>query len=114
LRFEMEPDEVKGAIEDAKEFFEHRKKKSKGTVELYFTRILPVFSFYRFNNKVVFALYNHRLGRLPVPSFVCDEEGFLFRYFTDEFEGIRGDEQRTRRIDTQQVEPEQTGPPVQS
>jgi hypothetical protein len=110
VRFEMEPNEVKTAIADAKEFFEHRKKRSKGTVEIYFTRVLPMFSFYRFNNKVVFALYNHRLGRLPVPSFVCDEEGFLFQYFTDEFEGIRGDEKRTRRIDNQRAEPEQIKP----
>jgi hypothetical protein len=112
LRFQMEQDEVKAAIEDAKEFFEHRKGKAKGTVEVYFARILPVFSFYRFNNKVVFALYNHRLGRLPVPCFVCDEDGFLFKYFTEEFEGILGDKERTRRIDKQQqAAPAKAGPP---
>jgi len=100
-RFQMQPEELKHEIQEAMLFFEHRKKKSKGTVEIYFTRISPLFTFYRFSNKAVFAMYNHRLGRLPVPSLVCDEEGFLFKYFTEEFEGIRGDKDRTRRVDTE-------------
>lgn len=101
-RFNMSVEDVQREIRDAKAFFEHRKKKSAGTVEIYYTRITPLFSFYRFNNKVVFALYNHREGRLPVPTFVCDREGFLFDYFTDEFEGMLGDSQRTRRVDASQ------------
>jgi hypothetical protein len=100
VRFSMKREEVKGAIEAAKEFFDHRKKKAKGTVEIHFTRALPVFSFYLFNHKAVFALYNHRLELHPVPSFVCDEDGFLFQFFTEEFEGILGDKGRTRRVDS--------------
>ena len=57
LRFQMGSEVVKREIQDAKEFFEHRKNRAKGTVEIYFTRISPLFSFYRFNNKAVFALY---------------------------------------------------------
>jgi hypothetical protein len=97
LRFETQPANVKRDIYAAKEFFEHRKKRAKGTVEIYFMSVIPLFSFYRFNNKVVFALYNHRAGRLPVPTFVADEEGFLFKYFTDEFEGMIADARLTQQ-----------------
>jgi hypothetical protein len=65
---------------------------------------MPLFSFYRFNNKAVFALYNHRAGRLPVPTFVCEEGGFLFRYLTDEIEGILANKSCTRKL-----EPSRTG-----
>jgi hypothetical protein len=104
-RFEMEPGVVKQEIEETRRFFERRLKKAKGTIELYFTRIVPLVSFYRFNNKVVFALYNHRRGQQLVPSFICSKEGFLFEFFSDEFEGILGDT-RTRRVDLQQIGPE--------
>jgi hypothetical protein len=103
-RFEMEADDVRRSIDEGKGFFEHRKKKAKGTVEIYFSSIVPLFSFYRFNNKAVLALYNHRRGRLPVPSFVCDSEGFLFKYITDELEGILADKQRTRRVDVEEAD----------
>jgi len=96
-RYESKPEDVEREITTAKAFFEHRKSKAKGRVEIYFVRMLPLFSFYRFNNKVVFALYNHRTGRLPVPTFVADEDGFLFKYFTEEIEGIIADPKRTRR-----------------
>jgi hypothetical protein len=108
-RFEMKPESVKQEIDETRKFFERRVKKAKGKVELYFTRITPVFSFYRFNNKVVFALYNHRRGQQLVPSFICDKEGFLFQFFSAEFEGICGDT-RTRRVDLQQIEPEPAKP----
>jgi hypothetical protein len=98
VRFGRKPEVVKQEIVDAQEFYEHRRENAKGIVELYFTSILPLDSFYRFNNKVVFALYNHRAGQQPVPSFVCDQEGFLFKFFSDEFEGILADT-RTRRVD---------------
>jgi hypothetical protein len=104
-RFEMQPEDVRRSIEEGKGFFEHRKRKAKGTVEIYFSSIVPLFSFYRFNNKAVFALYNHRKGRLPVPSFVCDSDGFLFKYISEELEGILADKQRTRRIDIQEAGP---------
>ena len=99
-RFEMTTEAVRHAIDDATEFFEHRKKRAQGTVEIYYTAIAPLFSFYRFNNKAVFALYNHRLGRIAVPSFVCNADGFLYKYFTEEFEGILADEKRTRAKST--------------
>jgi len=99
-RYATQPEDMKQEIFRARAFFQYRKSKAKGTVEIYFARIVPLFSFYRFNNKVVFALYNHRQGRMAVPTFIVNEDGFLFKYFTDEFEGIIGNKDRTRRADS--------------
>lgn len=111
-RFRMTKENVKRTIEEARAFFQHRKEKAKGTVEIYFSGIVPVFSFYRFNNKAVFALYNHRVGKEPVPTVICDNEGFLYKYITAEFEGILADG-RTRRVDKQVTgdESERAKPP---
>lgn len=105
-RFEMKPEVVKQEIDEAKKFFQRREDKATGTVELYFTDVMPLFTCYRFSNKMVFALYNHRAGQQPVPSFVCDREGFLFRFFSEEFEGILADTQRTRRVITDATDTE--------
>jgi hypothetical protein len=98
-RYGLASDDLKKAILDAKSFFEYRKSRAKGSVEIYFTQIVPLLSLYHFNNKVVFALYNHREGRQPVPTFVVDRDGFLFEYFTREIEAIIGDAARTKRVD---------------
>jgi hypothetical protein len=85
------PDNKKDAIDgtapvaEAKDTAEH-----KNQVEVYLTDIAPFFTFYLFNTKAVAAFYNHRRGRIPVPAFVCDEDGYMFRYLTAEFEGILG------------------------
>lgn len=102
-RYGQTPSEIKREITLAKEFFEQRKLRAKGRVEIYYAGIVPLFSFYRFNNKVVFALYNHRTGRLPVPTFIADKDGFLFGYFTAEFEGIIENKERTKRVDAEKT-----------
>lgn len=98
VRFQMDAEIVKQEIGEAIKFFERKRKKAKGKIELYVTRIVPTFTFYRFSGKLVFALYNHREGQQAVPSFVCDKEGFLFKFFSDEFEGILIDK-RTRPVE---------------
>lgn len=101
-------------IEEARAFFQHQKEKAKGKgeVEIYFSAIVPLFTFYRFNSKAVFALYNHRVGKEPVPTVVCDNEGFLFRYITAEFEGILANK-NTRHVDKSETtnEPTRVIPP---
>jgi hypothetical protein len=97
-RFAKTPEEMQSEVEEAQEFFMREKGKAKGSVEIYLTSAVPLFSFYVLDTKAVLALYNHRLGRIPVPTFVCDRDGFLFAYLTAEFEGLRTDANRTKRI----------------
>jgi hypothetical protein len=95
-RFGREQDYLKKQIEESIKFWQERNndieepKNGKGKVEIYLTDVAPFFTFYVFNTKAVAAFYNHRQGIKPVPAFVCDEDGYMFRYLADEFEGILG------------------------
>jgi hypothetical protein len=96
VRFEKTAAEMQKEINDAWDFF--AKTLPAGRAEIYFTCRVPLFSFYIFDTKAVLALYNHRLGRLPVPTFFCNDSGFLFSYLAAEFEGILADANCTRKV----------------
>lgn len=96
-RFDLQPAVVRQEITEAMRFFESRKKKAscKGIVEIYLTQLIPLFTFYRFNGKGVFSIYNHSKEQIPVPAFVCNKDGFLFEFLSKELNGIL-DSQRTK------------------
>lgn len=99
IRFgNTKPEDIQRMIQESKDFFQNRQDKAKGNVEIYLSGVVPLLTFYRFNNRVVWALYNHREEKSTVPAFICSDEGFLFEYFTDEFKGILANG-RTRRVD---------------
>lgn len=56
-----------------------------GKVRIYLAKSVPLFTFYRFSNSAVIAFYNHRKGRLSVPTLVCRKEGTLYQYIGEEF-----------------------------
>jgi hypothetical protein len=58
-------------------------------LEIHFAPKSPLFTFYVFNNFAVLAFYNHRDGKLSVPTFVCNHEGTLYQYLSNEFAGLR-------------------------
>jgi hypothetical protein len=106
-RFGKEKDFLKKQIEESIKFWQERNQHSKQNgngkdkVEIYLTDVAPFFTFYLFNTKAVAAFYNHRKGRIPVPAFVCDEGGYMFRYLSEEFEGIRANAKSAAPIDVQ-------------
>ncbi len=106
-RFGKEKDFLKKQIEESIKFWQERNKHSKEAenasdkVKIYLTDVTPFFTFYLFNTKAVAAFYNHRQGRIPVPAFVCDEDGYMFRYLTEEFEGILGNAKAAEPVDIQ-------------
>jgi len=85
-RYEKTKEGLKKQIEEAIAAF--TQLKAPGTVEVYLANTLPIFTIYIFTSKAVIAFYNHRKGRIPVPTLVCGEDGFMFKYVTKEFEGI--------------------------
>jgi ribosomal protein S24E len=95
LRYEKSKEVLKGQIEEAITAFQ--RIGSNGSVEIYLSKTVPLYTFYLFTNKAVVALYNHRKGRIPVPTLVCDEDGFLFKYVEEEFEDLVGNAERYAR-----------------
>jgi hypothetical protein len=106
-RFGKEKDFLKKQIEESIAFWRERNQQSKRSegdadkVEIYLTDTAPFFTFYLFSTKAVAAFYNHRSGRIPVPAFVCDEDGYMFRYLSEEFEGIRGNAKFAESVSVQ-------------
>jgi hypothetical protein len=96
-RYEKTKEALKAQIEEAITAFTQLQR--LGPVEIYLANTLPIFTIYIFTNKAVLAFYNHRKGRIPVPTIVCGEDGFMFDYVTKEFEGIIANaEQYTKSI----------------
>jgi len=52
----------------------------RNNVEVWYLPETPVFSFYRFDHVIIFALYTHRHDRPPVPAFTVEAPGTLFDF----------------------------------
>jgi hypothetical protein len=72
------------------EFYHLQTQGAKITV--WFLPLVPLFSFYRFDQKMILALYSHRreqkLGRIHVPAFLLQEHGALFQFVQTDFEAM--------------------------
>lgn len=88
-RFDMKDSDLKGKIEEAIHSWEGLRAHG-GAIEICLSKVTPLFSVYIFNTRAVIAFYNHRKGRIPVPTFICDEDGFMFKYLSKEWEDIYG------------------------
>lgn len=72
------------------EFYHLQTQGAKITV--WFLPLVPLFSFYRFDQKMILALYSHRreqkLGRIHIPTFLLEERGTLFQFIQTDFEAM--------------------------
>jgi len=100
-RFRMAHDELPSAIRQAHDDFVRifATGGKKNRLQIYYTSKPPVHSIYRFGDKAILALYQHRALRGNVPSFLAQQGGWLYSFCKDEFEALMlGDEQiRTRQ-----------------
>ena len=70
-------------------------------IDIWLLSTIPYFSYYRFDNKSVIALYSHsKEGRWPgdVPVIVCKSEGTYFDYFYNQFDSIINNSQLSKKI----------------
>jgi hypothetical protein len=90
-RFGSTPDEVRQKIVAAKDFFEMIGQKAQGIVRIFYIDRAPHFTFYRFNNRAVYASYRHRPGRGTIMTLIATRGGELYEWIRDEWYGIRRD-----------------------
>jgi len=83
-RFSEEPAKLEAKIKETIKEFQNLAA-GEGKVRIFLASSVPLFTFYRFNNTAVLAFYNHRKGRMSVPTFVCTKEGTLYQYIAEEF-----------------------------
>jgi hypothetical protein len=91
----MKHEEVRSGIEaaakDFRELFEESGRANQ--LQLRFHRNSPAYTYYRFGDRAVFALYKHQAKRATdVPSFMIDGgafSAFFKRDFEEVFTGAR-------------------------
>ncbi|MEU5962521.1 hypothetical protein ABZ777_15040 [Micromonospora parva] len=89
-RFGSTPEKLKERIWETKEEFEALRQEGGATVQVFFWAGDRVFTFYRFDNRAVVALYQHSEGRSPVlPTMLCENGGSIFQFIYDELRSIR-------------------------
>lgn len=100
LRFEITNAELKDRIREAENFFRRLGAEAQGTVRVYRFAKALMFTFYRFNNRVVFATYRHRADRGPIVTMLGDRGGELYEWLREEWYGIvkQGQERGTTTL----------------
>jgi hypothetical protein len=89
-RFGTQPERLKEKIWDTRDAFEALRVEGGASIEVLYWRGDRVFTFYRFDNRVVLALYQHSGQRSPsLPTIVCENGGSLFQFVYDELVSIR-------------------------
>lgn len=83
-RFNYEKEELKKLIKEAINQFKELVEKSDISLDLRFIEIAPLFSLYKFDEKLIFCLFTHR-NDVSVPAFMVKKGGSLFNYFSEEF-----------------------------
>jgi hypothetical protein len=54
--------------------------------QLFYTKVAPQFTFYRFDSACVLALYKHRTGRGGVPVFQVEQGGTIYDFIQQEMD----------------------------
>ncbi len=57
-------------------------------LEIWYVPFIPMYSCYGLGDKFVFTMYQLRKERVEVPTFIVENGGTLFEFFTQEFESI--------------------------
>ena len=98
-RFHTTPDDVGKSIREARAFFEALGDRAheNSTVAIYLLPRAPLFTFYLFNSRVVFATYRHRPGRGPIVTLLADRGGELYAWLEEEWQGIAGGQEGDAR-----------------
>lgn len=99
-RFYYTKDQLQSRINEAIQFFKGLKSNtSNAKIEVWLLPKPPLFSFYKFDNTIIMALFNHRPGRVGVPTIITQRGGMLFNFISAEFDAmIEEDGLGTQRV----------------
>lgn len=90
-RVSKEAQELRSSILEAQnDFIEifNRTGIARQKLEIWYLPFFPAYSYYRFGEKAIFTVYQHRKERIEVPTFVMESGGTLYEFFEQEFESI--------------------------
>jgi hypothetical protein len=79
-------DAIRELILEAKSEFELLRKKG-AQVSIWYISAIPLYSFYRFDNIIVWSVYHHQRDiHSTVPAFILSKDGSLYHFVKEDFE----------------------------
>jgi len=75
-----------------------REPGAKAAIEVWVLPKTPMYSFYRFDDRALFALYQHKGTRATVPAFTIRRGGSLFAFFESDLDVMMSGNNPTARI----------------
>lgn len=99
-RYYMTEGDLRDSIKEALGFFEQLKSTvSNAKIDIWLLPKPPLFAFYRFDNNIIMTLFNHRPGRVGVPTIIIQRGGKLYDFISAEFDAMIQEGGLARRID---------------
>ena len=80
---------IPGLIKDAYRYFYQIKKIHTGNVKIYLFDKYPTYTFYRFDNKIIFAMYPTTKRKKNVPTFKSNASGQFGKFVLDDIEMLK-------------------------
>jgi len=94
-RYYYHVEELQTRINEAINFFKGLRSGGTGSgIKVWVLKKPPLFAYYRFDDRIIITLFNHREGRPGVPVISAQREGKLGNFAISEFEAfVTGDGQ---------------------
>ena len=74
-------EKINRSIQEIKAIFKMAPEKN---LQIVLADVIPVYSYYEMDNKVIIAFYKHKKSRDDVPHMVLNKSGTLFKYFSND------------------------------
>jgi hypothetical protein len=82
---------IPGLVKDAYRYFQQLKNNHIGTLDIYLFNKYPTYTFYRFDDRIVFAMYPTTQRKKSVPTFDVTEHGQFGKFVLDDIDMLKAE-----------------------
>ena len=80
---------IPALVEDAYRYFARLAREYQQPVQIWLFGRYPTYSFYRFDQRAVMAMYSNSVAKKELPAFEITTEGFLGSFLAADIEDLR-------------------------
>lgn len=95
--------QIPGLVVDAYRYFARLSRDFGKPVEIWLFGRYPTFSFYRFDERAIIALYSNTAAKKGTPAFEVTTDGFLGKFLATDIEDLRSECRRRPPGDLESV-----------
>ena len=99
-RFGISAQQVTDRINESIQTFQDLAKENgaQAAIEVWLLSKTPMYSYYRFDDVALVAMYHHKGIRATVPAFTVRRDGSLFRFFESDLGTIMSESNPAARV----------------